>query len=91
VILADSDLDVACERAEQLRQAALHLRVRHNDCTVESISLSLGIACTAHHGLTAASLIAAADQALYRAKTTGRNRAEVAPVGVPTPPSTAAA
>ena len=79
LILADAGLALARERAEQLREACLQLRVRHRECTLEPISLSLGIACTSDHGLTAASLIAAADQALYGAKRAGRNRAEVAP------------
>jgi len=40
------------------------------------ITISLGIACYPHDGMSSSQLIAAADRALYRAKRTGRNRVE---------------
>jgi diguanylate cyclase (GGDEF)-like protein len=43
-----------------------------------SPSLSLGIAEAPRHGITLASLLAAADSALYKAKRGGRNAVEVA-------------
>lgn len=44
------------------------------------ITISLGVAA-ARPGDTAANLLARVDQALYRAKNTGRNRVEIAPPG----------
>jgi diguanylate cyclase (GGDEF)-like protein len=41
-------------------------------------TLSMGIAESPHHGTTVSSVLAAADNALYRAKRGGRNTVEVA-------------
>ncbi|RHW21358.1 GGDEF domain-containing protein [Pseudomonas jilinensis] len=42
------------------------------------LSISLGVACSEHHGYAFETLLAAADAALYRAKAMGRNRVELA-------------
>ncbi|WVM94438.1 GGDEF domain-containing protein [Halopseudomonas pachastrellae] len=44
-----------------------------------SLTASLGVACSQHHGYDFNTLLGAADAALYRAKTLGRNRVELAP------------
>ena len=43
-------------------------------------TLSMGIAESPHHGTTVSSVLAAADNALYRAKRGGRNTVEVAEI-----------
>jgi predicted signal transduction protein with EAL and GGDEF domain len=43
--------------------------------------MSIGVACAPEHGETREQLVHAADVALYRAKTLGRDRVEVATDG----------
>jgi diguanylate cyclase (GGDEF)-like protein len=54
------------------------------------VTVSIGVASFPNHGHTLADLITAADNALYRAKTDGRNRvaAEIVQVPAPTKSST---
>jgi diguanylate cyclase (GGDEF)-like protein/putative nucleotidyltransferase with HDIG domain len=70
VIMPDTDGTAAFAAAERLRCA---LRDAFADATVP-ITISFGIACHPHHAETAASLLRAADEALYGAKQSGRNR-----------------
>lgn len=77
-ILPDTDLSVAIPVAESMRNTVLALQMPHKGSTVEQfVSISVGVA--AIHPTQAnspAELLAAADEALYRAKRTGRNRVE---------------
>jgi diguanylate cyclase (GGDEF)-like protein len=77
LILSDTDLEGGRLRAEELREAVQLLRVRHNGQLLDTITLSIGLSTTAEHGATGASLLAAADHALYGAKRAGRNRVKV--------------
>ena len=70
LILPDSDKDGAFVLAERLRCA---LRDEFAEDTVP-ITISFGLATYPIHGETAASLLRAADEALYAAKDSGRNR-----------------
>jgi diguanylate cyclase len=71
------DAIAAREVAEELCQ-----RYAASPLTPASIpvlaTLSIGVATFADHGITFNQLVEAADQALYRAKSAGRNRVEVA-------------
>ncbi|PPS42708.1 hypothetical protein B1A85_13390 [Chroococcidiopsis sp. TS-821] len=78
LILPESSLDVAQQRAEQIREGVKHLRIQHRQQLLGTVTLSLGIACFPQHGSTPEALIQAADAALYRAKATGRDRAVIA-------------
>lgn len=80
LILPDATLDDVWRRAEEFREAAHHLHVYHRDQFLGPITISLGIAMFPLHGTTAETLVRAADEALYVAKTTGRNRAVVSNV-----------
>jgi len=79
-ILPDTDAAQALQMAEAIRQRAAELRIPHektgND--VKHITVSIGIATQhthlPHQPLDIASLIGAADRALYLAKRSGRNR-----------------
>ncbi|MBS1870226.1 MAG: diguanylate cyclase [Actinobacteria bacterium] len=70
VILPGSDAQAAFAVAERLR---CHVRDAFADATVP-LTISFGIASHPQHGETAASLVRAADEALYGAKASGRNR-----------------
>lgn len=88
IVLPDGDLAAGYDRAERLRQlvASASSSLRH------PVTVSIGVACGSvsvpDGDLT--HLYARADEALYRAKNTGRNRVEVAvnvPPMIPPPPS----
>jgi diguanylate cyclase (GGDEF)-like protein len=63
----------AHERAEQWRQRFANLG-QHRDDLPDTLSLSIGVALFPTHGVSQDSLLRAADQALYKAKSSGRNR-----------------
>jgi diguanylate cyclase (GGDEF)-like protein/putative nucleotidyltransferase with HDIG domain len=70
LILPDTDAQGAFVIAERLRS---DLRDDFSSDTVP-ITISFGVATYPRHGQTAASLLRAADEALYAAKKSGRNR-----------------
>jgi diguanylate cyclase (GGDEF)-like protein/PAS domain S-box-containing protein len=63
----------AAERAEESRRAMAATPVRHGASQI-TVTASFGVATFPLHGRTTDELIAAADGALYSAKTEGRNR-----------------
>jgi diguanylate cyclase (GGDEF)-like protein/putative nucleotidyltransferase with HDIG domain len=70
LIVPDTERDEALALAERLRQAV------HDEFAGEQtpLTISFGLSVYPEHGETAASLLHAADQALYAAKESGRNR-----------------
>ncbi|WP_233423811.1 sensor domain-containing diguanylate cyclase [Paracidovorax citrulli] len=76
VLLPETPLAVARERAEALREAFEALQVRH-DPEVLSATLSCGVAAFPQHARQPLALTASADEALYAAKMQGRNRVVV--------------
>jgi diguanylate cyclase (GGDEF)-like protein len=74
IILPEASVEDVVKRADQLREAAKRLQVRHLGGSVGSVTLSLGAAAFPEHGATAEALLKAADMALYRAKQEGRDR-----------------
>lgn len=77
VVLADAPPDEAVAIAERLRAALERTPIPTGQGEV-SVTVSIGLAITPT-GVSASEAIAAADVALYRAKSLGRNRVEVAP------------
>ena len=73
VILPTMPQQTARERAEQYRLAFAATTVMHEGVAIQS-TLSLGIATYPGHGQTQDDLVHCADQALYQAKSEGRNR-----------------
>ncbi len=70
IVLPDTDRDGAFALAERLRRT-----VRDEFASdLTPTTISFGLAIYPHHGETAASLLHAADEALYAAKESGRNR-----------------
>ncbi|WP_343895157.1 PleD family two-component system response regulator [Craurococcus roseus] len=77
VVLADAPPEEAVAIAERLRAALERTPIPTGQGEV-SVTVSVGLAITPT-GVSASEAIAAADVALYRAKSLGRNRVEVAP------------
>ena len=80
VVMPNASLAVAAARAEQIRQAVKFLANTYRGTTLGPISISLGVALFPDHGVQAQAIVEAADRALYRAKSQGRDRVEVAEV-----------
>jgi two-component system, cell cycle response regulator len=75
VLLPEQTIEAAALAAERLRAAVEALALPHPAGGV--ITVSAGVAALADEGFTPDELFALADQALYRAKQSGRNRVEV--------------
>ncbi len=73
LIMLDTSLDTVIQRAEQIRTAAKQLALTYRGQALGPVTLSLGIAMFPNHGTTGERLVRIADQALYRAKTMGRD------------------
>lgn len=84
LLMPETGVDTALERAESLRRRVHELALKHQDRPLGAITISLGVAVLPVHGLTGDRLIAAADAALYQAKAAGRNRSVV--YGTPAQP-----
>lgn len=75
LVLVGADLAAATKRAEQIRRDMKSVpQVRKAD----PVTLSIGIAMYPQHGTNVHDLVAAADAAVYRAKSGGRDRIEIA-------------
>jgi diguanylate cyclase (GGDEF)-like protein len=72
--LPGASLEVACQRAERIREEAKTLVFQSDMHSVASIRVSLGVASFPDHGSTVVTLIRAADLALYHAKAQGRDQ-----------------
>jgi diguanylate cyclase (GGDEF)-like protein len=79
-ILSGTDVEAARHVAERIRRRTAESRVCANDNDVIHITISIGVAMFDGRE-DAASLIARADAALYRAKERGRDRVELAGTG----------
>jgi diguanylate cyclase (GGDEF)-like protein/PAS domain S-box-containing protein len=78
LILPDMDVERAVERAEHLRAAIGQLAITAGGRSVGAVTASFGVAGFPVHGEGGLALLAAADAALYQAKTRGRDRVVVA-------------
>jgi diguanylate cyclase (GGDEF)-like protein len=74
LVIPDADVEVTCQRAERVREAVKRLFVSCRGQSVGSVTVSAGVAAYPTHGVTAEALVQAADAALYRAKSDGRDR-----------------
>lgn len=74
IILPETSLENARQRAEQLRSGVKHLSIQFRGHFLDTLTLSLGVSVYPNHGLTAETLLRTADAALYRAKAEGRDR-----------------
>ncbi|WP_157662656.1 GGDEF domain-containing protein [Sulfuriferula sp. AH1] len=80
LLLPDTPLETAHQRAEELRTAVHQLQVNRQGRPLGPVSISMGVAVFPEHGTTAEDLIRAADTAMYEAKHSGRDRVCLAQV-----------
>ena len=77
VILPETTLEVAVERAERIRHGIAAVRLEYGGRTLDAVTSSFGVAIYPQHAGDAEALLRAADEALYDAKKAGRNRVVV--------------
>ena len=78
VVLPQTSLEDACTMAERMRKSVADLRIPHvHSPTGTVVTISAGVSASSSAPSPAA-MIAEADRALYRAKSLGRNRVEMA-------------
>jgi diguanylate cyclase (GGDEF)-like protein len=73
VVLPACTVDDAYSKAEAIREAIAQLHVFSRGIALPRVTASLGIACYPEDGERMEDVIAGADAALYRAKSSGRN------------------
>jgi diguanylate cyclase (GGDEF)-like protein len=78
IVLDDATAQEAARHAEALRIAVAQRPLALPDGTTIGATISVGVASAPAHGTTGEMLLRAADDALYRAKATGRDRVCVA-------------
>jgi len=74
IILPETPLDVALERAEFIRGRVREMRIRSHETTLREVTVSIGVAMYPESGGTLEELLRASDRALYAAKHRGRNQ-----------------
>ena len=67
-------VDAALRRAAQMREEVAKLELRSDDRPLGPVTVSLGVAAFPDHAKESGELLRCADEALYLAKQTGRNR-----------------
>lgn len=78
LLLPGSSVEETRQRAEELREKVHFMNVDFRGQSLGTITLSMGISVFPNHGTTPEALVQNADQALYRAKSEGRDRVVVA-------------
>ena len=74
LVLLDSPLEASRQHIERIRSHVKDLQVRYGDQLLGTMTLSVGLVEAHDHDMTADDLLRAADEALYAAKRTGRDR-----------------
>jgi diguanylate cyclase (GGDEF)-like protein len=78
LILPDAKTDTLKQRAEDIRESVMKMKLEYNGVSLGAVTVSIGIAIFPNNGLTGEEVLLSADKALYIAKSEGRNRSEVA-------------
>jgi diguanylate cyclase (GGDEF)-like protein len=77
VILPETELEAAHQAGERLRLIIRHLPLRPGGSEAEPVTVSVGISAAPEHAVTPATLVNAADIALYQAKAQGKDQSVV--------------
>ncbi len=77
VLLKGDEIDGALRIAERVRCVVEETVLQINDLQPFFKTVSIGVACFPHHYSTADEIVAAADKAMYKAKSNGRNQVAV--------------
>ncbi len=77
-VMPGTGADEGSEAAERLRSAVEATQFSWASGSLARVTVSVGVACTAHGLSTPEAILHAADRALYAAKRAGRNRIEIA-------------
>jgi diguanylate cyclase (GGDEF)-like protein len=83
IILPEISAELARERAETIRKAINHLRLKFKGDTLRPITISIGLAMYPNPARDAADLLRMSDHALYDAKHAGRDRVIVGGNAIP--------
>jgi len=79
ILMPDSSEEQVLATAKRIQDAVTKLSIKHSRSPTGQVTLSFGVARVVPAvGLSPETLIASADTALYRAKSLGRDRIEVA-------------
>lgn len=78
LIICETNQRAAKKRALELLEMVRELELEFNHKSLGHITLSIGMAMYPNHGDSQQKLIAAADEALYRAKKSGRDQLKIA-------------
>ncbi|KFN44679.1 sensor domain-containing diguanylate cyclase [Arenimonas oryziterrae] len=78
LIMPEMELTVAERRAHELLAGITQLQIMHEGQLLPAVTTSIGLALFPDHGRQPDRLLAASDQAVYRAKSAGRNQLVVA-------------
>jgi len=78
LVMPGTSLEVTQQRAEKLREDCKRVSVQYGGRPLSAITLSMGIAMFPAHGATCDAILRTADEALYQAKTQGRDCVVVA-------------
>ncbi len=78
LLLPEASLEIAHQRAEQLRQNIKYLKIAYRRQILSAVTISCGVASFPEHGLTGKAVIQAASAALNGAKEQGCDRVVIA-------------
>ena len=78
LILPGAAMHILEQRAEEIRADIGNLNVSYNNKTLKGITVSIGVSAFPIHAQTTETLLKSADEALYEAKHTGRNKVMIA-------------
>jgi len=76
VVLLDTDISIAHNRLQVIRETIKNMIIKLNDVLLPPITISIGIAEAPLNGSTVIEIISAADEALYLAKENGKDKIE---------------